>query len=198
MSFKEQWKSTPRAVKWAGGAALILVAYFALSPLWTWMSHLDNTAFQLELALKRHANLSSDKSSDGAEIENIHEKLGAPQKPGKLKPEAFARVVNGILDRHDVKASTNERKVRLAPTTSEALQMGAVDRLILEVTFEASPDVVVAILSDLEKAPEVAAVSRIRIDKSNSRDETAQTVRATIAPEAWVLATDTGSAGVTQ
>jgi hypothetical protein len=66
--------------------------------------------------------------------------------------------------------------------------MGHIDRLILEVTFEADPSTVISVLADLEKAPEVTTVSRVRIDKTNNRDDTVRTVRATITPEAWILA----------
>ena len=107
-------------------------------------------------------------------------------------------VVNGILENHNITDSTiNERpKVQmsgLTPDQASALGIASVDRLILEVTFEASPESVIAILAELERSPEIASVSRVKIDRSISRladDE--HLVRATLTPEAWIAASSSG------
>lgn len=193
MSLRDTWRGTSPVIRWSLVAGVtILGGYFALTPVWNKIASLDRRGDMLESALNRREGFATDKSIDGAVIAGTLEKLGAPSMPGKLKAAAFARVVDGVLSRNKVEdRNVTERKVRLAREATDTLAMGNIDRLILEVTFEATPETVAAILSELEKAPEVAAVSRVRIDKSVLRDEGAQLVRATITPEAWVLASDT-------
>lgn len=194
MSLSDTWRNTSPVIRWSLVAGVVVLGgYFALTPLWNKAESLKRRGDSLESALRKRADFATEKSIDGAVITGTLEKLGSPNMPGKLKAEAFARVVDGVLSRNQVVGSVTERKVRLATEATATLGMGTIDRLILEVTFEATPDTVVAILAELEKAPEVAAVSRVRIDKSVARDEGSQTVRATITPEAWVLAADSSA-----
>jgi hypothetical protein len=69
-----------------------------------------------------------------------------------------------------------------------------VERVVLDLTFEAPPETVMAIVSELEHAREVAAVARVDMRKAEARSGESggggsgeRTVRATISPEAWVL-----------
>ncbi|HVU64019.1 MAG TPA: hypothetical protein VHC70_08585, partial [Phycisphaerales bacterium] len=186
MSLVEQWRRTPRVVKWAVYAGLVLVGFFALTPVWNLWKRTEARASTLESALKQRAGFATDQSRDDSVITSVREKLGSPNMPSKLKAEAFAKVVDDILDRNNVtQRNVPERRTPLGPETTQTLGMGHIDRLILEVTFEADPSTVISVLADLEKAPEVTTVSRVRIDKTNNRDDTVRTVRATITPEAW-------------
>jgi hypothetical protein len=66
--------------------------------------------------------------------------------------------------------------------------------VILEVSFESRQETVIEVLAALERAKEVAAISRVRIDKTGMRDEEMQMVRATILPEAWIATSGAGAA----
>jgi len=124
---------------------------------------------------------------------------GKPKMPsaGGLKPEEFTRVVNGILESHKINGGNiNERsKTRMTGLSADQksiLGVSDIDRQILEVTFEATPTEVAALLADLERAPEVAAISRVRIDHANSRSgDIEELVRTTIIAEAWLAASGT-------
>ncbi len=180
----QQFRALPRAAKWLAYLGVVLVAYFAVVwPLLKVSDSVNSKAAQLKLEIAQINELRSDVGA-GGDLRKGRLAYGNPQRPedGKVSPESFTRVVNGILDANGVEdRNVTERRVR---ATGE--QAGNYERLILDITFEAKPATVIAVLSDLEKASEVAAVGRVRIDKGNARDEEQQLVRATIAPEAWI------------
>ena len=110
-----------------------------------------------------------------------------------LKPEAFSRIINTILENNKVTPNNiNEHPpVRLSGDAATALGV-PINRIIIEFSFEASPETVAAVLAELERTPEVAAVSRVKIDRSGVRggaNDDDRLVRATLSPEAWIVAT---------
>ncbi len=193
----QKWNALPRAARWLAYLVVFVGLYFGvITPLWNMVDRSGQRAAGLERTLNRAKELSSTESSDGALIASVQSAFGRPMMPGasRLTPEAFGRVVDGILEGHDVLDRTvTERKVPMAQADAERLRAGPVDRLILEVTFEAKQETVIAILADLERAQEVAAVSRVRIDRTGIRDEELQLVRATISPEAWIATSSAGA-----
>src|SRR5438876_420265 len=62
-----------------------------------------------------------------------------------------------------------------------------VERRISEIQFDAAPEVVTEILADLERAPEVSAVSRVEMRRAD-REGASRQLHATIAAETWVVA----------
>lgn len=188
-----KFNALPRAVKWMAIAAVIIVAYFGVfEPVLTFADRWNSRASRLESALARDKELAS-LEGDGYKIQTLQAAFGEPIRPGQkdVTPEGLLRVVNAILDQHAVGGRTvSESTSTLSGDAAAALGVGEIKRFILQVSFEADAATVAAVLADLEKAPEVAAVSRVRIDKSSVRFGSVEDeglVRATLSPEAWVI-----------
>ncbi len=199
----QQFKTLPRAAQWLAYLAVVLLVFFGIiKPLWGLSDTVGGDASKLETAIARHNDLSSADSGDGGYIASTQAVFGTPMMPkaGGLKPEDFTRVVDGILESHQITdRNVNERPktpmASLKPEYKTLLGVTGIDRLTLEVTFEARPSDVAAILADLERAPEVAAISRVRIDHNNSRNgDIEEVVRTTIIAEAWLAASGTPAA----
>lgn len=190
------WKHLPRAARWLIALVLFVIGYFAVfEPVLDFSRRVGADADRLELALQRERDFAGSDSGGGGDIARTIRAFGRPKAPGDLKPETFTRLVNGILEGHGVMVpNVVERRVKLsgdaAATLAATLNIGKIDRLILEVSFEADPATVVSIIAALEQAKEVAAVGRIRIDKPSGRGDEDQLVRATISPEAWIAAAE--------
>lgn len=195
-SLLQKFSTLPRALKWLIYLGVFLLGFFAIiKPAWTFGDTVSEKASRLEKALAARNEFNATDAGKGKRITDLQGFYGTPLRPGGgLNPEAFRRVVNGILENHNITDSTiNERpKVAmsgLTPDQASALGIASVDRLILEVTFEARPDDVVAILAELERSPEIASISRVKIDRSVSRlTDEEHLVRATLSPEAWIAA----------
>lgn len=192
-ALKERWSTLPRAMKWLVYLVVFAVAWVGVDRfVLVYGDRLATRADALENALRRESELATVESSDGSVINASQIVFGRPRLPGEkpLAPEAFYRLVDGILQSHGISDSRiEESKVRLSGDSARALNVGDIDRLILTVTFEADPETVVLVLSDLESAPEVAAVGKVRIDKvtSGRPGDGDRLVRAVIMPEAWLV-----------
>ncbi len=198
----EKYNALPRIGKWGVWAALVIVLFFGLfEPIDSYQKSIASREETIETALKEQHDHFETEGAKAQELAALQSAFGSPlmPSPGGLKPEAFSRVVNSILESHNITDRTvSERRVRLNGDLGATLAVGNIDRLILEVTFDAQPETVIAVLADLERSPEVAAVSRVRFDKAGVRAGTANAeedhlVRATITPEAWVVAGSSSS-----
>lgn len=193
----------PRAVKWMLLAGVLIVLYFGVfEPTLAFSDRWNRRATELESALARDKELAG-LEGDGYRIQAAQSAFGEPVRPGQkdVTPEGLLRVVNAVLDQHGVGGRTvSESSSALTGDAALALGAGEIRRFILQVSFEADSATVAAVLADLEKAPEVAAVSRVRIDKASVRfgsdeDEAGNggQVRATLSPEAWIVSRSTSS-----
>jgi len=184
----------PRAVKWMLLAGSLIVLYFGVfEPTLAFADRWNTRAASLESALARDKELAG-LEGDGWKIQSAQSAFGEPVRPGQkdVTPEGLLRVVNAVLDQHAVGGRTvSESTSALTGDAAVALGVGEIRRFILQVSFESDAATVAAVLADLERAPEVAAVSRLRIDKASIRfgaDEDEGLVRATLSPEAWIAA----------
>lgn len=204
----------PRAGRWLVLFVLFVGAYLlVVEPALDATNAARSRADNLESALQRERRLLAPESDTGQMLELGMENFGLPRHPAEpgARPEVLQRTVNAVLIRHGVTNATYSERSAAIRSDEAAGVVGLgnrLDRYVLDVSFDAEPAVVVAILSDLENARDVTAVSRVRIDKSGAgRSRTGQTgtgrdVRASIAVETWIAAPDTagaslaGSAGV--
>jgi hypothetical protein len=185
----ERFRALPRSAKWLVLAGLLLLAYFAgVEPAIDAMNRMRARADQ------REAELAALRTGlpDGGEAALHVRRFGPVATPGEpeTRPVAFHRLVTEILARHGVKDHRNTtRSVALGqgPLTDVVKTRELkVERLVREVQFEASPEAVAAVVADLEKTPEVAAVSRVQLARSDE-EGAGRVLRATISAEAWIL-----------
>lgn len=205
-----KYNALPRAGKWLLGALAVVVVYFGVvEPVLDATNTARSRADALAAGLEKERTLTSSDSDQGRILENGRRSFGEPflpEDPGN-HPEALHSLVDAILEKRGVSSRVkNERRIRIAGDEAVKL-LGALaassnlERLILDLTFEASPETITAILADLEQAKEVAAISRLeirRLDVGGGRGAPAasgaKVVKATISPEAWILTPTTGPA----
>lgn len=180
-----------KAVVWA--LAVVVLFFGVVDPLLGVADRVAARADGLEAALARRRALADESSPDSQFLAAARAAYGRPLMPGEggAKPETIYRLVDGVLAGHGVTDRTiTESKSRLPGDAARTLGAGEIDRLTLTVTFEADAATVMDIVGELEKAREISAVSRVKLDKSGVRDQSPgeDVVRATIVPEAWLPA----------
>lgn len=207
----DSFNRMPRSARWLAGFGAFLGLYYGvLEPSLDAANTARDRADRLEIALRRERALLAANSQAGRELERGVATYGLPRHPTDpaARPETLQRAVNAILLKHGVENATYSERSGIIRADEAAAVVGAgskLDRFVLDVTFEASPDDTIAILADLEQAPDVTAVSRIKIDKAvatrsrGSEESHSRTVRVTIAVESWIAgpgaASSTASAG---
>lgn len=187
----QKLRDLPRMWKWIIAAAVLALAYLGvINPVLSRIESLQAKADAMQRAIARDRELGTI-NGDGWTIESGQAAFGKPNRPGDgvVTPESFTRVVNAVLSSHGVfDRSISESSVPLSGDTAAALDVGEIKRLILQVSFEADAETVIGVLADLEKRPEVAAVSRVRLESAAIRnlDADEHAVRATISTEGWI------------
>ncbi len=193
----ERFRALPRSVRWLAWLVAALVGYFGVvEPLLDWRTSLEARADALALSLEREQQLAAAASSTSSTLAVSRAMFGAPLLPGPdaARKQAFSARVNAILRDHNVVARITERQTPLREPQAASLvdPEFRVERLVLDLTFEAAPDTVAKVLADLEKAEEVSGVGRLSVRKATetsrpgSKDAPARIVRAQISVETWI------------
>lgn len=201
----QRYLSLPRAARWSvlAGAA-ILVYFLVVEKVVTRTSRLNTAADATAAALTHERELAEGWAGPGRPLAAARDAFGAPALPGPdaRSKQALYERVNQILDKHKVaRPEIGERYAPLRDDRADKFLDGTerIDRLILDLTFEADPATVIAVLADLEQSDEVAAVSRVqlrRLDAGRSGQGPSRHVRAVLSPEAWVrVSTQAGGGG---
>ena len=92
---------------------------------------------------------------------------------------------------------SQETPLRVTPFQLLGGEEAAVRRIVRDVSFDCSPDTMVEVLSDLERSPDVSAVSRVFVRKltnSGTRSSSsARNVGVTVSVETWAIAREGGA-----
>lgn len=186
------FRALPRAGRWALLAALGIGAYFAiLEPIVDLTASYRLKGDRLESLLAR-GELDPGSPEGRAVLLGIAN-FGEPLPPGpeRERTEAFYTGVNEVLARHGVASPRLTTRERVPIATAGPVPG---ERLIVDVQFESTPEVVTAVLADLEREPSVAGVSRVLLRRSaQSADKAGGTLQVTLSPEAWIAAGTGGS-----
>lgn len=203
-TFRTFWHGLPRWAHWAAIAIAIIIVYFAIvEPGQNFIgSYLDRSK-RIESDLARDKELLSPTSDDGRLMAIGRQSFGDPLLPTdkSASAETLYRVVDRILKGHGIDdAKINEHKAQLrTDLLIPVVGGGSVDRFTVDVTFETEAHTALDILAELEQAPEVTAVSRVKFDKQGARTASAggdeQLVRVTFSPEMWIAA-KAGTGGI--
>jgi len=203
-----KFSTLPRSMKWLVIFLIFTVVYFVIvEPSLDQVNKLNVKADRLALGLKQERDLLSADSAKGKLLADGRRLFGEPLLPGDPanRPEAIHTAVDQVLAKNGVtKSVKNERRIpfrgdELANLLGSSIQ-GTAERIVLDLTFEASPEVVTAILTQLEQAPEIALVGRVELrrpdagrdPKSGAPVAVGRTLKVTISPEAWVVNTASG------
>jgi len=188
----ERWRSLPRAARWLIAFGLIVVLYFAVAePALDWRARASARADALEAGLARQAERAAGTSADAAALALAASRFGSPSLPGgEERIRELNRRVEDIFSRHTVsnltiraRSPASLGREALAGAVPQGLQA---QRAALDIEFEASPETTSAVLAELEGAPEVAAVGRLTLRRTD-RDGRKR-VAVSVSPEAWIIA----------
>lgn len=184
------YSGLPRAGRWLVWLIVFVAGFLIINDgVLTWHDRWSQRADLLESRLRRLRELGDVSSEQGRVIAVRMSSFGRPSLPGSTAQvaESLTRRINQVFDDAGI-----EDRTQIEKSASFKVKSGdtRIDRVILEVTFEADPRQVVSILAALEAAPEVTTISRVRVDKQNrasgnAASRTAGLVRATIAAEGW-------------
>lgn len=185
----------PRAAKWALWAVLVFVAYFLVAePVLDQTKALTDSADTTESALARERAIAAAWSDTNTPAAAARAAFGAPLPPGpsEARSRALYTRVNRILESHGLAADITERRAPLRDPNADVLagQAHRIDRFILDLGFESTPEIAAAVIADLESAEEVAAVGRVqmrRVEAGRGDRGGARRVRVSLSPEAWIL-----------
>jgi hypothetical protein len=185
------YRSLPRAARWAFWALAGLLAYFvAVEPLVGLYSKLSHRA-GAEAAMLVGFDKSRRQADDAlASVATGISRYGEVAPPGDpdARPDAFGRKVAQILTTHgvkDQKTTTRSSTLGKGPLLDSLGQGAQVMRYGIEMQFDATPERVAAIVADLERTAEVAAVTKVQIRRND--DDRSRSVHATISAETWLL-----------
>lgn len=194
----DRYRSLPRVGKWCVWACGVLIGYLGVvEPAVNEMQRVSGGVEKLERVLARSAELTSSESSTGRMVREGMEAYGRPMMPDDPgnTPDQLQRTIDRILAEHGLVATKSEKstvfrasRTELTDRARAQFKGGELQRLAIDVTFEADQKGVASVIAALERSPHVAAISRVRIDRVERRErEGSPLVRATVSPEAWVL-----------
>lgn len=186
------YRSLPRPARWGVLAVAGLLAYFGVvEPVVDATSSVNARADARAQAI---AEVRSGGGDDAAALGLRQFGDVAPPGDPRERAVAFDRRVLEVLEKHSVRdhtSTTSTVPLGTGPLLSLLSPSNQrVERRIRQIQFEASPETLSAVISDLERTPEVAAVSRVQIRKAQD----GRLVRATVSAEAW-LVTRKGAGG---
>lgn len=189
-------KSWPRALKWALLGAIIIAAYFvaiepAIDTYNSWKGGADVAQARLA-AFERDEDV---RQQERQAIELGLRQFGRVAFPGeeRARSEDLNRVIEQVFSRHDVRdrtQTTRRAPLGQGPIDKSIASDQRIDRLIIDVQFDATPEQIAGVVADLEQSEVVAAVSRVQLRKAADGDRgraSGRIVRANLSVEAWLL-----------
>lgn len=191
---RARWNAMPRSAKWGMYAVAAIVLYFlgiepALTKMGAWNARADRKESALNQYDKdRRSRAELDKIATDA-VKNYGEVLRPADSA--TRSQELNQKVQSALDANGIKRPTmTAREVAVPGNSKLAQQFGTdhrVERLVSEIVFDAEPEQVAKVVSDLEQVPEIARVSRLSIRQKTGENEGGRLVSATIWVEAWQL-----------
>ncbi len=162
-NLKAKFSTLPRAGKWGVIFVVFLAAYFGvLEPYVTYLGGINTEADRIEAKLRERASLKGKLTNNAAVIDAGINAFGIPELP-KIddRSSALTRKLDSVLAGKNV-----TEKRRLTRDNLPALTLGAsttIKRVGIELQIECETPELLAIIRELELAPEVSAVSRVDV-----------------------------------
>jgi len=188
----DRFKKLPRAAKWAAAALAFFTAYFAIiEPALDATARYAARADTLQSALVRANQRARGSAGLAADL-----KLGTARFGDKLSPwenpgsGALNKRISDVLGEHGVSAWTSDerRAANLPRDTFEGLLAPdeRARRIVVDLDFESHPIIATRVIADLERAPEVHAISRLTLRKVDNQKR--NTIAVNTSVETWTVA----------
>ena len=203
MSLADSFRQLPRAGRWGVAAVAFLAFYFLVVEvaLERWNSF-SAQADSKEALLRDWTGGSEKRLADENAVANGRRLYGNANFPGPEgeRSQALRARVADVLKKHGVRDYNERDRELLLGNGPLSAAVGAgtrVRRIVRDVSFDCSPETMVEVLADLERTPEVSAVSRVFVRKLTSSgtraNSSARNVGVTISVEAWAIAREGGA-----
>jgi hypothetical protein len=189
MSLMTAISGLPRAAKWALGAAVLFAAYFGVvEPVLDLKSELDARADAAQARLTTYQQEGPARTEAAASIQRGQQHFAPSLFPDAAdkRAEELGRAVEAVLSDAGIRSRTlRSRSAPMQPGGPLDKVLRAterVERRVVEIQFEGTPEQVSGVLAGLEQRPEVSAVSRLQLD----RQPEGRFIRASLSVETWV------------
>lgn len=193
-----RYEGLPRVARWGVWGVAAVVLYFAVvEPVIDRVNRYASLADARQATLEAYERSAGTLRAAGETTALGQRRHGVVEMPGdpESRPLAFNQAVDEVLKKHGVgEQRTTSRTVPLG-TGPLTLKVGAeyrVDRLMKDIEFQAEPEVVAAVIADLERTPVVAAVTRVQVRQAEDREKGGRRVRVSLGVEAWQIVRKTG------
>ena len=178
-------------MKFALGAAVFMLVYFiAIEPGLTVYGRLNARATDASAWLKQYATRAAQQTGLASEVAVGRSRYGEVDPPASFEQRTgdMDESIREILEKFTVEHQSITSRYKMLPpnSLSGAVDPGQrVERVFKEIAFDATPEQLAAVLSELEQSPVIVGVSRldIRRDRSGRRR-----VLVTMTVDGWVLA----------
>lgn len=200
----QRWAALPRSAKWLAACGVVVVGYFGVfEPLLNWRQTIDARAAAIQAQLDGRAKAATDAGAAN-NVELSVQSFGQPAMPAPVAERSVAldQKISSILRRHQDKVANLRRATltdrgqfdapprALANAAATPGGGGELVRLEREITFEADVATTVAIVRELESTPEVAAVTRVTLNKQSRQGNPTEAapLRVSLIVESWAIA----------
>jgi len=198
------YSSLPRSGRWLVWFIAVFAGYFAVvEPALEFRASQSVRAERLIAAMKEEAALTGGESGEADARVSARQWFGPTLHPTdrEMTRAAVDAAINGVLAKHGVEARVAESVDRLRGGTGVAGVGGVagggsaaelagpgrqVERLVLTLTFDSSPEVAVAVIADFEREPSIAGLSSVVLTRTGDRVVAPGVVRVVLTVEAWL------------
>jgi len=193
--FVEQYQSWSRPMRFFLWVAIVLIAYFGIiSPAFSAAARFRNSADADEQKMVEISRSAARHRSVITTARKQWGNLALPEKGTGESGAALQKVITSVLNKHDIRSGITIKDIGTedlqgatsTKRTSRNRNRAAPDTLTLhqtktQVLFTASPDVLSAVLAELEKNPKVTAIQRVSITADTRRP----VLTVTLVVQSW-------------
>lgn len=200
MSLYDRARALPRSARWLVGAVVAFASYFlVVEPALEWKLGIDAKSDRVATRLDAFRRGESARATAREAIDLGVRRITSVAFPEEqaARSQVFNRRIDDIFGKHGVRDRTTRTRTSplprgpldpAPPAPSHIPPNTRLERLIADIQFTASPESVSALLADLEQTQEVAAVSRVSLEKpSGERGSSERVLAVNLTVEAWVL-----------
>ncbi|MFO0831973.1 MAG: hypothetical protein U0637_09030 [Phycisphaerales bacterium] len=190
----QRWQATPFVIKFALGAGAFAALYFAVVERGVDSINRDGGKSEsAESALEEYARSGGKFKTASEAVSRGVRQFGEVSLPGdpQSRPSEFNSAVDSVLNKHgvdNVASTSRTTPMGNGPLTKYLGTGQRVDRVMKELTFSTTPEKFDAVLADLERTPEVAAISRVQVRQGDEREKADRLLKISISLETWTVA----------